>query len=124
MEQITAAQFDDLFAAYLPLRLSAFENLKIVAGVLAANGCEFEAYEIKAQLESNSDTQAAQLIYGVKWLQQWISCGRTNGYQQPILLIEDAALIELATAVKITVPILSLQQISFMCVETAHFDHC
>ncbi|MDO6617901.1 MULTISPECIES: hypothetical protein [unclassified Shewanella] len=121
MEQNTTQLFNELFASYLSLRLSAFENLKIVVGVLAANDLDCEAFELNKQPTTSGN---AQSIYAVKWQDQWILCGRSNGYQEQIVLSTDNHLLDTDNGRVMNVPVLSLQQISFMCVETAHFDHC
>ncbi|WP_144210863.1 hypothetical protein [Shewanella donghaensis] len=121
MEQNTTQLFDELFTPYLSLRLSAFENLKIVVGVLAANDLACEAFELnKLPITSGN----AQSVYAVKWQNQWVLCGRSNGYQEQIALSTDNNLLDTDNGRLMNVPVLSLQQISFMCVETAHFDHC
>ena len=124
MKQILTPQFSDLFAPYLALRLSAFENLKVVVGVLAASHFECEAFEINKVSDGSLDSENSQSIYAVKWQGNWIVCGRSNGYQEPITLSQNDSLFDIDSARMMNVPILSLQQISFMCVETAHFDHC
>ncbi len=131
--------FEQVFQPYLHLRLAAFENLKIVVGVLAALEKHYSAFEIElnpqlfiSQVEDKSSSSAEgksplnlKPYYIVETEFGNIVCGRTNGYEEAIKLIAtDADPIDLSSGKSVNVPILSLQQISFMCVETSHFDHC
>ncbi|WP_153916276.1 hypothetical protein [Shewanella sp. TC10] len=109
-------QFEQTFQPYLHLRLGAFENMKIVAGVLSSMDKTYSTFEI--ELANEKPIYVVDTEFGV------VSCGRTNGYEEAIRLLEGEKKIDLSQARAVNVPVLSLQQISFMCVETSHFDHC
>ncbi|MCL1065942.1 hypothetical protein L2735_03855 [Shewanella olleyana] len=109
-------QFEQAFQPYLHLRLGAFENMKIVAGVLSSMDKTYATFEVV--LATEKPIYIVDTEFGV------ISCGRTNGYEEAIKLLVDEKKIDLSEARTVNVPVLSLQQISFMCVETSHFDHC
>lgn len=148
--------FDDFFAPYLGLRLSAFDNAKLVVAVLAAHQYEYQAAEIILTIKG---TVQSTPRYAIKWLgltdhqvdiadisidifdhQQsdvcdnechemdycWIDCGKINQYEVGLSLIDsnDMQGSNIQVVNTITVPIMTMQQVGFMCVENAHFDHC
>ncbi|UJF22878.1 hypothetical protein [Shewanella sp. OMA3-2] len=152
------SKFDDLFAAYLGLRLSAFDNAKLVVAVLAAHQYQFQAAEIKL---INKDEVQSTPRYAIKWLGLtdnqvdvvdvntdilddsksdifdingiesycretrycWIDCGKINQYEVGLSLIDPQG-CNIQVINTITVPVMTMQQVGFMCVESAHFDHC
>ena len=120
-QQGNQQQFEQVFQPYLHLRLGAFENLKIVVGLLASLDKSYSTYELELSSASDSKSRPSYIVdteLGV------IDCGRTNGYEEAITLLDEDKTVDLSAAKTVNVPVLSLQQISFMCVETSHFDHC
>lgn len=138
------SKFDDLFAPYLGLRLSAFDNAKLVVAVLAQHQYKYQAAEIMLITEGAVQSTPR---YAVKWLGLtdnqvdivngcadncrdmdycWIDCGKINQYEVGLSLIDptDAQDNNIVVVNAITVPVMTMQQIGFMCVESAHFDHC
>ncbi|WP_434930407.1 hypothetical protein ACRWQM_14235 [Shewanella sp. HL-SH5] len=135
-------KFDELFAPYLGLRLSAFDNAKLVVAVLAQHQYKYHAAEI---ILITNNTVHSTPRYAIKWLglsdnQEsdgcdnecheidycWIDCGKINQYEVGFSLIDpiDVQSSNIQVVNTITVPIMTMQQIGFMCVESAHFDHC
>ena len=93
----------------------------------------------------------SESFYCIKWQNIWINCGLSDNYSSSIQLLthdgkvlqikepvisdgigEDAIgvgvldilNIDTASLREMNVPVLSLQQIEFMCMDYAHFDHC
>ncbi|MCW3173196.1 hypothetical protein [Shewanella subflava] len=116
-----SGQFETLFKPYFELRLSAFDNAKLVVSVLAANAQPFLAAEIILQTD---DATTSIKHYGVKWLDYWIDCGQLNQYQVGLRLVDDTDKPSLDMIDEIKVPVMTMQQVGFMCIESAHFDHC
>ncbi|WP_394131205.1 hypothetical protein [Shewanella maritima] len=108
-------QFEQWFANYLSLKLAAFDNAKVVVAVLSHMQQTYECYEV--MLENDSVAQ-----YAVYWQQRWILCGHINDYQCAFSLQPEDFAIQQSN--KINIPIMSLNQVGFMCMESAHFDHC
>lgn len=166
-------QVQSLLAPYAKESLSAFDNMKLVIAVIAAdvekrsdNSIKLEsgtAYEVTLRSGAYSDIEdkhteidddngkSCEQFYCVKWQNIWINCGLTNDYSASIqwLTHDDKVLhikqsdtsddknehaigkgtldimhIETSSLRQVNVPVLSLQQVEFMCMEYAHFDHC
>lgn len=117
-----STDFETLFSPYLDLRLSAFDNMKLIAAVLAEAN---ESYDcIEASVHSKDNLQVQQSGYFVRWHDRWVFCGVTNDYHAAIALFTQIEQINMASISVKDVPIMSMQQVSFMCIESAHFDHC
>ena len=96
-------------------------------------------------------SEFSEQFYCVKWQRIWINCGLINDYSASIQLLThdgkvqhikepgpsdgkgehaittgtlDIMHIETSLLRQVNVPVLSLQQVEFMCMEYAHFDHC
>jgi hypothetical protein len=117
-----STDFETLFSPYLGLRLSAFDNMKLIAAVLADATESYECVEADLQDEDNSPLQ--QSGYFVRWQQAWLFCGVTNDYHAAITLFTPVERINMASISVKVVPVMTMQQVSFMCIESAHFDHC
>ncbi|MDD8061314.1 MULTISPECIES: hypothetical protein [Shewanella] len=116
--------FETLFSPYLTLRLAAFDNMKLIAAVLSEAG---EVYQcVEANLLVDTFSEQRNRGYFVQWGDRWLSCGLTHSYASPIVLMTkiDLEQIDVASVTLITVPVMSMQQVGFMCIESAHFDHC
>ncbi|MBE7214742.1 hypothetical protein MK852_13820 [Shewanella benthica] len=99
----------------------------------------------------DDNSKSCEQFYCVKWQGIWIHCGLTNDYSASIQLLThadkvlhikehdtsddknehaigkgtlDIMHIETSSLRQVNVPVLSLQQVEFMCMEYAHFDHC
>ncbi|ABV35479.1 conserved hypothetical protein [Shewanella sediminis HAW-EB3] len=125
-------QLKRLLAPYVGVTLSAFDNLKLVVSVLSAevsaNHSSEEPPELKPvayEAQRKSDV-GLEVFYCVKWQGVWIDCGRINDYAaSPALLsCEEESEIEMSSLRELNVPVMTMQQVSFMCMESAHFDHC
>ena len=122
MGDVMSTNFDTLFSPYLGLRLSAFDNMKLIAAVLAD---ATELYEcVEADVQNPDNPQLQQSGYFVRWQDMWLFCGVTNNYQAGITLFTDVERINLASISVKVVPVMTMQQVSFMCIESSHFDHC
>lgn len=122
MRNVMSTNFDTLFSPYLGLRLSAFDNMKLIAAVLAD---ATELYEcVEADVQNPDNPQLQQSGYFVRWQDMWLFCGVTNNYQAGITLFTDVERINLASISVKVVPVMTMQQVSFMCIESSHFDHC
>ncbi|ABV86107.1 hypothetical protein [Shewanella pealeana] len=108
-----------LFAPYLTLNLSGFDNLKLVVAVLTEQGKECHALEAEITFEGK-----LQRAYLVRWNKHFIYCGRTNSYGNPLDEVADLESINPETIKVLQPPVLSMQQLEFMCMDNAHFDHC
>ncbi|PHQ73591.1 MAG: hypothetical protein COB74_07940 [Shewanella sp.] len=153
-------QVQSLLAPYAKESLSAFDNMKLVIAVIAAdvekrsdNSIKLEsgtAYEVTLRSGAYSDIEdkhteidddngkSCEQFYCVKWQNIWINCGLTNDYSASIQWLThddknehaigkgtlDIMHIETSSLRQVNVPVLSLQQVEFMCMEYAHFDHC
>ncbi|MFT5235104.1 MAG: hypothetical protein ACI8SK_000281 [Shewanella sp.] len=119
---------NQLLAPYINLSLSAFDNAKLVVAVISASLDTSEAelstllaYEASLKLESESK---AESYYLIKWQDEWAVCGRTNSYAASISIVSLNASVEISALREVNIPVMSMQQVSFMCMENAHFDHC
>ncbi|WP_028765772.1 MULTISPECIES: hypothetical protein [Shewanella] len=108
-----------IFKPYLSLNLSGFDNLKLVIAVLTAQGQECHALEAQLTFEGKSQT-----AYLVRWHKHFIYCGRTNSYGNSLDEVASLDDINPESIKVLQPPILSMQQLEFMCMENAHFDHC
>jgi len=117
-----STDFETFFSAYRDLRLSAFDNMKLIAAVLADAAEPYECVE--ADLHDEDNPQLQQAGYFVRWQEMWLFCGVSNDYHAQITLFTQIERINRASIKVKVVPIMTMQQISFMCVESAHFDHC
>ncbi|AZG74536.1 hypothetical protein [Shewanella livingstonensis] len=116
------ADFETLFSPYCHLRLSAFDNMKLIAAVLADATESYECVEADVQGEQNPQLQQAG--YFVRWNDMWLFCGVTNDYHAAITMFTQVERINLTSISVKEVPVMSMQQVSFMCIESSHFDHC
>ncbi|MCL1092362.1 hypothetical protein [Shewanella kaireitica] len=107
-----------IFSPYLQLNLSAFDNLKLVVAVLTDKAEECHALEAEMTVEGK-----AQTAYLVRWHKHFIYCGRTNSYGNKIDEVADLDAINPESIEVLQPPVLSMQQVEFMCMENAHFDH-
>ncbi|CAM2961428.1 hypothetical protein SHLO109777_09855 [Shewanella loihica] len=105
----------ELFEPYAGVTLSALDNLKLLNALAnqAALSCEC--------LELSGESRA---VYVAKWDEGWLDCGFSNAYSAEIRPMTPPSEVQLATANKVEVPLLNAQQLSFMCMQYAHFDHC
>ncbi|MFT5790501.1 MAG: hypothetical protein ACI8SJ_002630 [Shewanella sp.] len=108
-----------IFSPYLQLNLSAFDNLKLVVAVLTEKGEECHALEAELAVEGKQESS-----YLVRWKKHFIYCGRSNSYGNKIDEVADLGVIDAESIVVLQPPVLSMQQVSFMCMENSHFDHC
>lgn len=108
-----------IFTPYLTLNLSAFDNLKLVVAVLTDKGEECHALEAEVLFDGKQ-----QSAYLVRWKKHFIYCGRTNSYGNQIDEVVDLEAITAESIQVLQPPVLSMQQVEFMCMENAHFDHC
>ncbi|MCG9747641.1 hypothetical protein [Shewanella sp. Isolate8] len=105
----------ELVEPYAGVTLSALDNLKLLAALAAQAelGCEC--------LELSDEPRA---IYVANWDGHWFDCGFSNAYSAEIRPMAGPSEARLATARRVEVPLLNAQQLSFMCMQYAHFDHC
>ncbi|MCL1059947.1 hypothetical protein L2729_18420 [Shewanella gelidimarina] len=107
------------FAPYQQLNLPAYDNLKLVVAVLTEKGEECHALEAVLTVDGKQESS-----YLVRWKKHFIYCGRTNSYANKIDEVADLTVIDAESIVVLQPAVLSMQQVSFMCMENSHFDHC
>ncbi|MCG9713459.1 hypothetical protein L1D29_11610 [Shewanella insulae] len=105
----------ELLSPYAGVTLSALDNLKLLKALAALAGLSCECLEL-------SDKPRA--IYVANWDGHWFDCGFSNAYSAEIRPMAPPPEAQLATANQVEVPLLNAQQLSFMCMQYAHFDHC
>ncbi|MCL1141265.1 hypothetical protein [Shewanella gaetbuli] len=121
-ESDMSTNFESLFSPYFSLQMGSFDNLKLVVALLTLKQQNFDTYELTLPNQK-------QPFYAVKWLSYWINCGQVNQYNVSLQLfdgsvVNDQVAFATANATLISVPIMNMQQVEFMCLEHAHFDHC
>lgn len=94
------------------LQLSAWDNVRYLVSVLALQGEPTQVYEV---------TLEGKLHYLVNGLGVNFDCGRCNSYQTPIALL---TVTDINPNRTLDIAPLSAEQINYLCMETAHFDHC
>ncbi|MCE9780744.1 hypothetical protein [Shewanella algae] len=94
------------------LGLSAWDNVRYLVSVLALQGEQAKACEAEVDGKSH---------YLVESLGVCFDCGRSNGYQVQIRLLIDT---EFTPMKVLDITPLSAEQLGYLCMETAHFDHC
>lgn len=109
-----------LLQPYAQLRLSAYDNVKLIRALLAEQGKECDCWLVPFTWES----QQARERYLVRYQQHWLDCGWSNDYSAAIAAAETPSTEQLALAKTVSAPTLTLQQVSFMCMQYSHFDHC
>lgn len=125
-------QLERLLAPYVDVTLSAFDNLKLVVSVFSAEASanhssqgssELRPVAYEAQRKTDTGPEA---FYCVKWQGVWIDCGRINNYAANLTPLNEGeeGIIDMASLRELDIPVLTMQQVSFMCMENAHFDHC
>ncbi|MXR70752.1 hypothetical protein GNT65_19020 [Shewanella sp. JBTF-M18] len=105
----------ELLSPYGGVTLSALDNLKLLKALAALAGLSCKCLEL-------SDEPRA--IYVANWDGHWFDCGFSNAYSAEIRPMAPPPEAQLATANQVEVPLLNAQQLSFMCMQYAHFDHC
>ncbi len=108
-----------LLAPYRDISLSAFDNLKLLQALLAEQQQRCECYEL-----SKRDGEDMRTFYCIKWQQTWLDCGWSNDYSAAISPMVQPSAEQLKQARSVEVPLLTQQQLSFMCMQYSHFDHC
>lgn len=125
-------QLERLLAPYVGVTLSAFDNLKLVVSVLAAEVSANHSSEdspepkpVAYEAQRKTDT-GLEAFYCVEWQGVWVDCGRINDYaaSPAPLSREEESGIDMSSLRELNVPVMTMQQVSFMCMENAHFDHC
>ena len=109
-----------LLQPYDNLSLSAFDNMKLIRALLNEQGQGCDCFELP-RIKDGSETRNG---YFVNWQGNWIDCGWTNDYSAKIELVSSPSQQAIKAVREVAVPTLTLQQISFMCMEYSHFDHC
>ncbi|MCF1428504.1 MAG: hypothetical protein LPD71_10060 [Shewanella sp.] len=103
-------------APYGELRLSALDNLRLIASVLAQSDIRVETFIACAS------GQSGRPRYWVQIADIWIDCGRDNDYRaQFSFMLEPVSLLD---AQCVQVALLDEHRIALMCMQSAHFDHC
>ncbi len=143
-QQVESLQ--DNLESYAKVTLSSFDNLKLVFALISAKSAadtttehddlpaayEATPYDLAetGQLNIDETSELPQSIYCIKWLGYWIHCGSTASYAAKVQVlniseqITEIERIEKSHLREVDVPVLTLQQIEFICMEHAHFDHC
>ncbi|MFQ6370757.1 hypothetical protein [Shewanella sp. YIC-542] len=104
-----------LLASSKTLRLSAFDMARWLVSLLALQQQKYQVVE--AQVEGKAGRR-----FLVQALDVTFDCGRTNNYHSQLaLLAQDAPVTDSQPVAVIPLP---PQQLAFMCMESAHFDHC
>ena len=119
---LMTTRFNTLFEPYLALTLSAFDNMKLVVAVLSEINEPYQCVEAKMSISPVNTVIGAG--YFVCWHDAWIFCGLTNSYCASIVLFTEIERIDMTSLTDIDIPVMTMQQVGFMCVESAHFDHC
>ncbi|WP_394148489.1 hypothetical protein [Shewanella atlantica] len=122
-------QLTRLLSPYTGVNLSAFDSVKLVVSLITAEVEQISANEGEPRpvaYEARRETDGElQTFYCVKWQKSWIDCGRTNDYAaSPALFSPQECGLDMSSLRELNVPVLTMQQVSFMCMENAHFDHC
>ncbi|MCG9695719.1 hypothetical protein [Shewanella sp. Isolate11] len=110
---------EQLLAPYRQLNLSAFDNMKLLKGLLAEQQQPCQCFELQRQYE-----QQSRGYYCIEWQQTWIDCGWSNDYSASFSTMDAPSELQVSQAKEVEVPLLTLQQLSFMCMQYSHFDHC
>ncbi|EKT4488927.1 MULTISPECIES: hypothetical protein [Shewanella] len=93
-------------------RLSAWDNVRYLVSVLTLQGEQAKAFEAQIDGKPHYLLQALGVCF---------DCGRSNSYQVQIRLLTDT---EFTPMKVLDITPLSAEQLSYLCMETAHFDHC
>lgn len=109
-----------LLQPYEKLALSAYDNLKLIRALLSDQGESCDCLTLPRIREENEVRDG----YFIRWQGVWIDCGWTNDYSARIELVAPPSEQAQLAASVVSVPTLSLQQVSFMCMQYSHFDHC
>ncbi|WP_037474648.1 hypothetical protein [Shewanella sp. 38A_GOM-205m] len=103
---------ETLLQACESLRLSAWDNVRYMVSVLALQGEQAKAFEAQIDGKPHYLLQALGVCF---------DCGRSNSYQVQIRLLTDT---EFTPMKVLDITPLSAEQLGYLCMETAHFDHC
>lgn len=97
------------------LRLSSFDMARWLVSLLTLQQQKCRVVEANVQgLEGRR--------FLVLALDSIFDCGRTNNYHSQLALVAEESWVKAAETVSVTP--LPPQQLAFMCMESAHFDHC
>ncbi|MCL2913579.1 hypothetical protein L2725_07225 [Shewanella corallii] len=121
--QTLTQMLEAILSKYQGLSLSAKDNQKLLASVLALEA--IEAQGVEAQLWGESHLLLKASCAGSESLAQvsiWIDCGVSRAYQASYKLLP--ADIEIDDCQTVEVPLLDEHRIALMCMQSAHFDHC
>ena len=108
-------QLIELLEPFTSVQLSAFDNLKLLTALATQAEQKCECVELKRD---------GRAFYAVHWQDCWLDCGYSNDYAVKVVPMYAPNEQMLAEVRKVEVPVLNTQQLSFMCMEYSHFDHC
>ncbi|MCE9677743.1 hypothetical protein LZP69_00875 [Shewanella sp. AS1] len=120
---------EQLLRPYAEIKLSAFDNMKLLVALFHAEQLHDDQLNAEQQgceclKLSGIYQQEARDRYCVNWQGVWLDCGWCNDYSAAITAMETPDESQLANSESVTVPLLTLEQVGFMCMQYAHFDHC
>jgi len=146
-------KINTILAPYAGVTLSAFDTLKLIVSVITASMATtlaadtdaavdnatsqdirslpigYEASRTVDVAQSGSTTElglklASESFFCVQWQGMWIDCGLTNDYSVELGHLSAVDNLNTEALREMSVPVLSLQQVAFMCLPDSHFDHC
>ncbi|GGY95781.1 hypothetical protein [Shewanella fodinae] len=97
------------------LRLSSFDMARWLVSLLTLQQQKCRVVEASVQGKEGRRF----LVFA---LDSIFDCGRSNNYHSQLTLVTEESQVKAAETVTVTP--LPPQQLAFMCMESAHFDHC
>ncbi|WP_428584660.1 hypothetical protein [Shewanella sp.] len=97
------------------LRLSSFDMARWLVSLLTLQQQKCRVVEASVQGKEGRRF----LVFA---LDSIFDCGRSNNYHCQLTLVTEESQVKAAETVTVTP--LPPQQLAFMCMESAHFDHC
>ncbi|MCL1088175.1 hypothetical protein L2744_00815 [Shewanella profunda] len=110
---------ESLLTAYTEIKLSAWDNLRLVLSECAHHECEARGFEVEFVCDSGQS-----LHYWAQVGNIWLDCGRTNAYSVAIEYVTADDFERVKVKNNVECALLSQEQIGLLCMQNAHFDHC
>lgn len=105
-----------LLMAYGKANLSAWDNLRVLLSESALQQFQAKGFEV--------DCGDSRSHYWVQLDDCWLDCGRTNAYNADIVCVADDDIRRAKIIGLQECALLSSAQITLLCMQNAHFDHC
>lgn len=115
MTEVSRQQIQGLIERTAKLSLSSFDMARFLYSTLAHQ-------QLTATVKEVSLHSAPRHHFVLQFGEFWLDCGADNAAQAQLALLHESQIAQQIQTLDVAV--LPEAQLAFMCMETAHFDHC